>query len=191
MSLRVWLSAAWLTALLGCTPQRTTPASPIEPEPGPTPAMDEASAQASAAPDRARPIALDVPLLSGDAESLAVHRGRVVVLLLSSTDRPGWSAFREHFEDRLRAVGSGRLSVIVVANDVDPRALQTEWDRDPPPFVLGWDPDGALALRLGVASLPAAFILDAQGHPLGNVAQLDAAGFTQLDAWVDEALPGT
>lgn len=64
-----------------------------------------------------------------------------------------------------------------------------EWDRDPPPFLLGWDPAGALALRLGVAALPAAFVLDPRGKPVGNVASVDPSAIEQLDAWIDGVLP--
>lgn len=175
--------------LVGCTP-RATP-TPPEPPPADQPpsAVDEASAQASAAPTEGAPIELDVPLVSGDAEPLAGLRGKVVVMLLSSTDRGGWDEFRAHYEARLEEIGRERLVVITVANDPDAEALQIEWDRDPPPFLLGWDPAGALALRLGVAALPAVFVLDPEGKPVGNVASVDAAALEQLDAWIDGVLP--
>ncbi len=51
------------------------------------------------------------------------------------------------------------------------------------------DPAGALALRLGVAALPAVFVLDPEGKPVGNLASVDAAALVQLDAWVDGVLP--
>ncbi len=178
-----------LLVLLGCNagaPDAT--ASPQDLAAPPT-ATDEASAQASAAPTTGAPVLLDVPLISGDAEPLSRSHGRVVVLMLSSTDLPGWAAFREHYEARLQTIGRGRLTVIAVANDADVRALRMEWDRDPPPFLMGWDPDGALALRLGVSSLPAAFVLDPQGRPLGSVAGMDAAALRELDAWIDASLP--
>ena len=174
--------------LVACTSgAASTPASAV-PQSPPS-AVDDASAQASAAPREGAPIELDVPLVSGDAEPLAALRGKAVVMLLSSTDRPGWDAFRQHYEARLREVGRARLAVITVANDADAKALQAEWDRDPPPFLLGWDPDGALALRLGVAKLPAVFVLDPEGRSQGNVASVDAVALDQLDAWVDAVLP--
>ena len=173
--------------LVACTPGATTPA-PVAPTAPPS-AVDEASAQASAAPKAGTPIDLDVPLVSGDAEPLSALRGKAVVMLLSSTDRPGWDAFRSHYEARLQELGRARLVVITVANDADPKAIQAEWDRDPPPFLLGWDPDGALALRLGVAKLPAVFVLDPQGKPTGNVASVDAVALSQVDAWLDAVLP--
>ncbi len=181
----------WVAGVLGlgCSPSS---ASRV---PAPTPAaqtpsaVDEASADASAAPQDGVPIELDVPLISGESESLANLRGKVIVLLLSSSDRPGWSGFRTHFEARLQAVGRDRLVVVAVANDPDPEQLKTEWDRDPPPFLLGWDPDGALALRLGVATLPAVFVLDADGKARGSLASLDGAALDTVDAWVDGALP--
>ncbi|MCR9164479.1 MAG: peroxiredoxin family protein [Nannocystaceae bacterium] len=175
--------------LSGCAP-RPTPTPPEAPPPTPpTSAVDAASAEASAAPTDGAPIDLDIPLVSGDAEPLAGLRGKVVVLLLSSTDRAGWAEFREHYEARLQAIGRARLVVITVANDPDAETLQAEWDRDPPPFLLGWDPAGALALRLGVAALPAVFVLDPQGRPVGSLASVEAAALTELDGWVDEVLP--
>ena len=180
---------AAVSLLSGCTlGAAAAPPPPVTSE-GPPSAVDEATAQASAAPKDGAPVELDVPLVSGDAEPLARLRGKVVVMLLSSTDRPGWGAFRQHFEARLQEVGRARLVVTTVANDADPEALQLEWDRDPPPFLLGWDPDGALALRLGVATLPAVFVLDPEGKPMGNVAAVDAEALARVDGWVDEVLP--
>lgn len=173
---------------LGCTPSSAPRAPEPAPDAGPPSATDEASAQASAAPQDGVPIDLDVPLISGESESLANLRGKVVVLMLSSSERPGWSAFRAHFEARLQQVGRDRLVVVAVANDADAEHLKAEWDRDPPPFLLGWDPDGALALRLGVATLPAVFVLDPQGKTQGNLASFDAEALAKLDAWVDAAV---
>jgi len=174
---------------VGCTPSSASRAPEPAPDPGPQSAVDEASAEASAAPQDGVPIELDVPLISGESEALANLRGKVVVLMLSSSDRPGWSGFRSHFETRLEQVGRERLVVVAVANDADPEHLKAEWDRDPPPFLLGWDPDGALALRLGVAKLPAVFVLDPEGKARGNLASVDTEALARVDAWIDAALP--
>ena len=184
------MNRAWgaLALCIGCAPSSATPSPEPPPDSPPASAVDEASAQASAAPREGVPIELDVPLISGESEALAALRGKVVVLMLSSSDRPGWSGFRSHFESRLDQIGRERLVVVAVANDADPEHLKAEWDRDPPPFLLGWDPDGALALRLGVAALPAVFVLDPDGHARGNLASVDAAALATIDAWVDEAL---
>lgn len=183
------LFAAGLLGLALCQPSTQTP-EPAAPTPAAAPAVtDDASAEASAAPQADVPLALDVPLISGDAEPLASVRGTAVVMLLGATDLPGWDDFRRHYEARLDGLERGRLTVITVANDADARALQTEWDRDPPPFLLGWDPDGAMALRLGVARLPAAFVLDARGHVVGSVGALDDAALAELDGWIDDVLP--
>ncbi len=174
---------------VGCTPSSAARAPEPEPEPAIPSAVDDATAQASAAPQDGIPIELDVPLISGESEALANLRGKVVVLMLSSSDRPGWSGFRSHFEARLGQVGRDRLVVVAVANDADPEHLKAEWDRDPPPFLLGWDPDGALALRLGVAALPAVFVLDPEGKARGNLASVDTEALATVDGWVDAALP--
>ncbi len=181
--------AAGLLGLALCQPASQTP-EPAAPQPTRAAAVtDAASAEASAAPRADAPLELDVPLISGDAEPLASLRGTAVVMLLASTDQPGWTGFRRHYEARLGGLERGRLTVVTVANDADARVLQTEWDRDPPPFLLGWDPDGAMALRLGVARLPAAFVLDPQGRVVGSVGALDDAALSELDGWVDGVLP--
>lgn len=182
---RLWVA---VVLSLACAPSSAahTPAAPPTAEP--PSAVDEATADASAAPQKGVPIELDVPLISGESEALANLRGKVIVLLLSSSDRPGWSGFRAHYEARLQEVGRDRLVVVAVANDPDPERLKTEWDRDPPPFLLGWDPDGALALRLGVATLPAVFVLDSEGKAQGSLAALDEAALDTVDAWVNAAL---
>lgn len=181
----------WVVAGLlgGCQPATSAPPPEPPAAAGPDAPTDDASAQASAAPQAGSPIELDIPLVSGDAEPLSALRGKAVVILLSSSDRPGWSAFRAHYEARLAELGRARLVVVAVANDADPKQLLAEWDRDPPPFLLGWDPAGALALRLGIATLPAAFVLDPQGHLQGSVASADGEAFTQLDAWIDAVVP--
>jgi hypothetical protein len=63
----------------------------------------------------------------------------------------------------LDAYGEDTLSIITVSLDMEPDAL-TRWERDPPPFTLGWDPQGALAARLGVTQMPTVFVLDSQGQ---------------------------
>ncbi|MBV1858250.1 MAG: redoxin domain-containing protein [Nannocystaceae bacterium] len=171
----------------GCT--RNPAARAPEPDTAPHSAVDEASALASAAPLEGVPIELEIPLVSGDSESLATLRGKVVVLMLSSSDRPGWSAFRSHFEARLKQIGRDRLVVVAVANDADAEQLKAEWDRDPPPFLLGWDPGGALALRLVVAALPAVFVLGPEGKSRGNLASIEPDALARVDAWIDAALP--
>ena len=180
---------AALALCLGCGPSTASRAPESEPEPAPEVVVDDASAQASAAPQDGAPIELDVPLVSGESEALANLRGRVVVLLISSSDRPGWQEFRRHFEAELSRVGRERLAVIAVANDPDPKGLLAEWDRNPPPFLLSWDPAGAVALRLGVAKLPAVFVLDAGGRLAGGVAQMDSDALRQVDRWVEDGLP--
>ena len=102
------------------------------------------------------PMEATVPLWGGSSVDLAELRGRIVMLELSTSDRPHWAESQQQYRRLVDVLGDDRL---------------LPWDRDKPPFVLGWDPQGALALRLGVMRMPTAFVLDRDGRRL---AQIDA-----------------
>ena len=107
-------------------------------------------------------VELSIPLFEGGVVELARFRGQVVVLEVSASYARGWTAMHRRYQDLLQAHGEDALSVITVALDMDAGDLAA-WERDPPPFTLGWDPQGALAARLGVTSLPTVFVLDHEG----------------------------
>jgi len=73
---------------------------------------------------------------------------------------------RDAAQQRWRALVEQRgdaVAVVCVALDADANALPASWIDDPPPFVLGWDPQGAIAARLQARVLPTVVLLDAGG----------------------------
>jgi hypothetical protein len=105
---------------------------------------------------------LTVPLMGGGRRELAELRGKPVLLELADAGSPG----RDAAQARWRALVAGRgegIAVVCVALDPDAAALPASWTDDPPPFVLGWDPQGALAARLQLVVLPTVVLLDAAG----------------------------
>jgi hypothetical protein len=118
-----------------------------------------------------------IPLLSGDAVALGSFRGKVVVLELSASYRDSWEVAHRHYRGLLDTHGEDALAVVTVSMDMEADAIGRYWEQDPPPFVLGWDPQGALAARLGVQRLPAIFVLDRQGRLL-----LERGGFDEAVA---------
>lgn len=105
-----------------------------------------------------------VPLLSGEALELASLRGRVVVLELSATWVATWEEAHQRYDEILAKNGDDDLVVIVVSLDAERDRLVSEWERHPHPFLLGWDPQGALAARLQVADVPTLFVIGRDGR---------------------------
>ncbi len=164
--------------------------SSTPPEPAPD-ASTVAKAQPPEPPVPAgQPLRATIPLYAGDTTELDALRGKVVILELSATDRPGWIEAHRHYRALLREL-SEQLVVIAVSIDGSIERLQSQWDVDPPPFVLGWDPQGALALKLGVRSLPTTFVLDPQGKIVGATAGFDAETLKELDRLVAKGLAPT
>jgi len=105
---------------------------------------------------------LSVPLLEGGVLDLAELRGRPVLLELADAESPQ----RESAQARYRAMVEREADgVVVVSVALDPRtdALPAAWIDDRPPFILGWDPQGALAARLQLVTLPTVVLLDDVG----------------------------
>lgn len=113
-------------------------------------------------------IEANIPLLKGGMEPLSSLRGRVVLLEVSDSTQERWVADQQRWAALLDEFGDDELAIVVVSADPLSEAPQRYWDRTHPPFVLGWDPQGALALRLGIDTLPARFVLDSQGRTLGT-----------------------
>ena len=124
-------------------------------------------------PDESRPpsalsgrvgevLELSIPLLEGGVRDLAELRGQPVLLEMADAGSPQ----REPAQARYRAlVEQEPDGLVVVSVALDPRtdALPAAWTDDRPPFVLGWDPQGALAARLQLATLPTVVLLDDAG----------------------------
>jgi peroxiredoxin len=126
-------------------------------------------------------VELSVPLFGGGAVELERFRGRAVVLEVSASYADGWAELHEHYA-RLLDAHENDLSVIAVSLDMEPSQLAS-WERDPPPFTLGWDPQGALAARLGVTRFPTVFVLDRDGVLVEEI-----TGFSEVNLGIEQAL---
>jgi hypothetical protein len=88
--------------------------------------------------------------------ALASLRGKVVILELN--DAAHRDAAAELDYTALAERSQARLAIVMVALDRD------GWPDDAPPYLLGWDPQGALAARLRAAALPTVIVLDTEGR---------------------------
>lgn len=109
---------------------------------------------------------LTVPLVGGGWQPLAELRGKAVLLELSDAAVAGRDAAQARWRALVEREGE-RVAVVCVAMDAEAGALPGSWVDDPPPFVLGWDPQGALAARLQARALPTVVLLDASGRIVG------------------------
>lgn len=105
---------------------------------------------------------LSVPLVGGGQQPLAELRGRPVLLELADAGVHERDAAQQRWRALVEGKG-GTVAVVCVAMDADANALPASWIDDPPPFVLGWDPQGAIAARLQARVLPTVVLLDASG----------------------------
>ncbi len=104
-----------------------------------------------------------VPLLSGEALPLASLRGQPILLALLRDDCTAcWDLYK-----LVRALAhdpSHRLvAIVLVSIDGERTRLLEQWERDGGSARLAWDPQGALAARLQVVTLPAVFVVDVEG----------------------------
>ena len=157
-------------AAVACGPRRDSTSTPTS---STAPVGVAGHAEPAMRPQVGDPLVLTVPLFDGRALPLDQLRGGVVVLALSATWVPGWDDNQQFFRSIVGDYGDA-LTVVTVAMDRDRSTLSRHWERDPLPFILGWDPQGALAAKLRVASLPAVVLVDAQGVVLATWAGFDA-----------------
>jgi len=106
---------------------------------------------------------LRVPLVGGGVIELVELRGRPVLLELADSSSPGRDDAQARYRSLIEAHGDA-LTVVTVSLDPDPADQPVGWNDVPPPFVLGWDPQGAIAARLQLVRLPTVVLLDAQGR---------------------------
>ena len=99
-----------------------------------------------------------IPLVGGEVLELASLRGQPVLLELSASWEPGWSDAHALYGELQREHPG--LEVIIVAMDPDSAALLEL----PPGPTAAWDPAGALAAQLSVATFPTMFVLDGEGR---------------------------
>lgn len=139
--------APCLLAVSACRPTADTTA----PKPA-LPGTPDAPSR-HAAGDR---IDANVPLASGDVLALAGLRGKVVLLELSDAEHRKADVLADY--TRLLETHGEGIAIVVVSLD------RTGWDTSAAAYVLGWDPDGALAAKLHAAALPTVLVLDREGR---------------------------
>lgn len=139
--------ALCLLAVTACHPAADTSApQPVAPGTPDAPSRHAAGDEIDA----------NVPLASGDVLPLAGLRGKVVVLELSDAAHRKADVLADY--TRLVETHGERIAVVVVSLD------RAGWDTSAAAYVLGWDPDGALAAKLHAAALPTVLVLDREGR---------------------------
>ena len=152
-----WAAAAMMLHALACAPKASpTPATT-------TPATEPANGGRDAREAPGEVLQAIVPLLDGGTLDLATLRGTPVVLALAATTDESFAPVRVALEDLIARHPEG-LAVIVVATDPEPDRVPRTWPGGPGSVHVGWDPQGALATRLQVRTLPTLFVLDADGR---------------------------
>jgi hypothetical protein len=99
-----------------------------------------------------------IPVVGGDALELSSLRGRPVLLEISASWEPGFAEAHAFYVELLAA--HPELAVVVVVADPADASLDMLGDA----FILAWDPAGALAAKLTVATMPTMFVVDRSGH---------------------------
>jgi hypothetical protein len=172
------IAIAALVVGLGCRPA--------------APTTDEPTESAAPLPPTRAPAGevLDatIPLYSGGSLALAELRGRAVVLEITASYVPAWARTPAVWRDLVARHPD--LAVVTVALDLEQTALRS-WETDPPPFVLGWDPQGALAARLQAAKLPTVVVLDRDGRLVHQEAAFDPDHADRVVAAVAQAAGGS
>ncbi len=160
------VTPALLGALSWCQP--TTP-------PDGDLAAPPTDAGATALPEAERGDALEatIPLYGEGAVALSQLRGRVVVLEFFSPEEPQWPTTHDAWRS-LRAANAQDVEVVAVATASDDTGLVDRWDSVPPEHIVGWDPQGALALRMGIDALPMVLVLDRKGRQVAAGSDRDA-----------------
>lgn len=163
--------SGWLLAVAfatGCPAQPTTtpddaPSSTEDP-PG-DPLLPSEPANRAAGDE----LEATITVAGGGAIELSSFRGRPVLLEISASWEPGFAEAHALYAELIAA--HPELAVIVVLADPDDGALVGLPDE----FTPAWDPAGALAAKLSVATFPTMFVIDRSGR-IGAV----------LNGWSDE-----
>lgn len=175
------VATAVILGALGCTPKATPAPATVAPEP-------EADARdAREAPGEV--LQAVVPLLDGGTLDLETLRGTPLVLALASTAADTFTPIRAALEELIAQHPEG-LAVIVVATDPRAELVPRAWPGGPGSVHVGWDPQGALATRLQVRTLPTLFVLDRDGRVLAVHGGTDPAALKAVTAAADAAARG-
>ncbi|HVH99494.1 MAG TPA: TlpA disulfide reductase family protein, partial [Enhygromyxa sp.] len=148
-----------LMCVAGCpsapttTPDEATDGSDVD-EPASDPLVPSEPANRAAGDE----LEATITVAGGGAIQLSSLRGRPVLLEISASWEPGFAEAHALYAELLAA--HPELAVIVVVADPDDGALVGL----PHDFTPAWDPAGALAAKLSVATFPTMFVLDRAGR---------------------------
>ena len=162
---RGWVLASLLAT--GCPAQPTVTPEP-EADPGEEPAEPLIPSEPAnrAAGDE---LEATISVAGGEAIELSSLRGRPVLVEISASWEPGFDEAHELYVELIAA--HPELAVIVVVAEANDGALVGL----PPGLTAAWDPAGALAAKLSVATFPTMFVIDREGR-IGTV----------INGWSDE-----
>lgn len=173
-------AVATLCGTLACAPVGASSTSTT------APTTDQGSAPREARQAPGELLEAVVPLVDGGTLDLATLRGTPVVLVLAATGGDTFAPIRAGLED-LIARHPDRLTVVLVATDPDADLVPRAWPGGPQSVHVGWDPQGALAARLQVRTLPTLFVLDREGRVLTVRGGTERAALDEIEATVARA----
>jgi hypothetical protein len=99
-----------------------------------------------------------IPVVGGDSLELSSLRGRPVLLEISASWETGFAEAHALYAELLAA--HPELAVVVVVADPADAGLDGLGEQ----FILAWDPAGALAAKLTVATMPTMFVINRSGQ---------------------------
>lgn len=99
-----------------------------------------------------------IPVVGGDSLELSSLHGRPVLLEISASWEPGFAEAHALYAELLAT--HPELAVVIVVADPSDASLDGLGHE----FILAWDPAGAVAAKLTVASMPTMFVIDRSGH---------------------------
>src|SRR3954468_19373275 len=97
--------------------------------------------------------------LDGKTVRLEDLRGRVVLLDFWATWCEPCRESLPFYADLQRDLGSQGLTVVAMSIDADDQPVR-EYFKTPAPFLVLRDPEGSVAERMGVSTMPTSFLID-------------------------------
>ena len=182
---------AWLAAA-GCATATTT--ATTTPESTGAPASDSPIPEQASNKQAGETLELTIPRFEGGTLELAELRGRIVVLELSASWEPGWASMHAAYPGLLERVGSDQVAVVLVSLDPDTAAIEqdvADAGGGSEAVIRGWDPMGAVAAKLHVATFPTVFVLDAEGNIVEIFNAYDEGMIGRVEASVERARGGS